>query len=152
MVDPTQTEYERVTELLGRPPSGKFKVVVRDNSGDPIVIRNYPVLDDGKPMPTLYWLVGEKLRSRIGTLESLGGVKTAEAEVDSDELVQAHLRYAKERDAEIPDSYQGHRPSAGVGGTRKGVKCLHAHYAWFLAGGDDPVGKWVHQQLEENNE
>ncbi len=67
----------------------------------------------------MYWLVGEKLRSRIGTLESLGGVKTAEAEVDPDELVQAHLRYAKERDAEIPDSYQGHRPSAGVGGTRK---------------------------------
>ena len=103
-------------------------------------------------MPTLYWLVGEELRSRIGTLESLGGVKAAEAEVDPNELAQAHLRYAKERDAEIPDSYKGHRPSAGVGGTRRGVKCLHAHYAWFLAGGDDPVGKWVHQQLEENNE
>jgi hypothetical protein len=23
------------------------------------------------------------------------------------------------------------------------VKCLHAHYAWFLAGADDPVGRWV---------
>jgi uncharacterized protein len=28
------------------------------------------------------------------------------------------------------------------------VKCLHAHYAWWLAGGDDPVGAWVHEQLE----
>jgi len=27
------------------------------------------------------------------------------------------------------------------------VKCLHAHYAWFLAGGDDPVGRWVDQRL-----
>ena len=26
---------------------------------------------------------------------------------------------------------------------RRGVKCLHAHYAWHLAGGDDPVGRWV---------
>jgi hypothetical protein len=34
-----------------------------------------------------------------------------------------------------------------VGGTRQGVKCLHAHYAWFLAGGDDPVGRWVAGQL-----
>jgi hypothetical protein len=27
------------------------------------------------------------------------------------------------------------------------VKCLHAHYAWYLAGGDDPVGAWVEQRL-----
>ena len=38
-------------------------------------------------------------------------------------------------------------PSGGVGGTRQGVKCLHAHYAWFLAGGDDPVGRWVERRL-----
>jgi exopolyphosphatase/pppGpp-phosphohydrolase len=24
---------------------------------------------------------------------------------------------------------------------------LHAHYAWYLAGGDDPVGRWVAEQL-----
>jgi hypothetical protein len=28
------------------------------------------------------------------------------------------------------------------------VKCLHAHYAWYLAGGDDPVGRWVADHLE----
>ncbi|NDH11910.1 MAG: DUF501 domain-containing protein, partial [Actinobacteria bacterium] len=39
------------------------------------------------------------------------------------------------------------RPSAGVGGTRRGVKCLHAHYAWYLAGGDDPVGRWVAERF-----
>jgi hypothetical protein len=27
------------------------------------------------------------------------------------------------------------------------VKCLHAHYAWYLSGGDDPVGRWVEQHL-----
>jgi hypothetical protein len=36
---------------------------------------------------------------------------------------------------------------AAVGGTRVGVKCLHAHYAWYLAGGDDPVGRWVAAHL-----
>jgi exopolyphosphatase/guanosine-5'-triphosphate,3'-diphosphate pyrophosphatase len=27
------------------------------------------------------------------------------------------------------------------------VKCLHAHLAWYLAGGGDPVGRWVTHQL-----
>jgi hypothetical protein len=35
-----------------------------------------------------------------------------------------------------------------VGGTREGVKCLHAHYANLLAGADDPVGRWTAEQLE----
>jgi hypothetical protein len=33
--------------------------------------------------------------------------------------------------------------SGGVGGTRVGVKCLHAHLANYLAGHDDPVGRLV---------
>jgi exopolyphosphatase/guanosine-5'-triphosphate,3'-diphosphate pyrophosphatase len=35
-----------------------------------------------------------------------------------------------------------------VGGTRRGVKCLHAHYAFHLAGGDDPVGVEVARTVE----
>ena len=27
------------------------------------------------------------------------------------------------------------------------MKCLHAHYAFHLAGGDDPVGRWVAARL-----
>ena len=46
-------------------------------------------------------------------------------------------------DALIPVDYSGPRPSGGVGGTRHGVKCLHAHVAWWLAGGDDVVGAWA---------
>ena len=48
-----------------------------------------------------------------------------------------------------PPPHPGPRPTGGVGGTRQGVKCLHAHYAWFLAGGDDPVGRWVDARLRE---
>jgi hypothetical protein len=47
----------------------------------------------------------------------------------------------------VPPGWRGPRPSGGVGGTRTGVKCLHAHYAWYLAGGDDPVGRWVAARL-----
>ncbi|MBC8364971.1 MAG: DUF501 domain-containing protein [Actinobacteria bacterium] len=146
---PTDDERALVERLLGRPPLGAFEIVVRDPDGQPIVIVNHPFLDDGRPMPTRYWLVGADLRSRVGTLESEGGVRAAEAAVDATELADAHRLYAAEREAAIPAAHEGPRPSGGVGGTRQGVKCLHAHYAWHLAGGDDPVGRWVEAQLLE---
>ena len=140
-------DFSQVALLLGREPAGDFEVVVRNGSGAPAVIRNAPILHDGRPMPTRYWLVEERLRRLVGRLESEGGVRAAEAAVDSDELAAAHARYAAERDAAVPEGHRGPVPSAGVGGTRRGVKCLHAHYAWHLAGGDDPVGRWVAEHL-----
>jgi len=139
-------DVARVTALLGRPPQGPFEVVVRDDSGEPVVIRNGPFLDDGTPMPTRYWLVGRREVLAVSRLEAAGGVQRAEAEIDADAIADAHRRYAAERDELVGDA-PGPRPSGGVGGTRQGVKCLHAHYAWFLAGGDDPVGRWVDRQL-----
>ena len=139
---------EQVEALLGRAPRGSYEVVVRADDGTPRVLRNAPILDDGTPMPTRYWLVGPDDVMRVSRLESAGGVRRAEAAVDPNDLADAHLRYADERDAAIPDGHAGHRPTAGVGGTRRGVKCLHAHYAWHLAGGDDPVGRWVAEHLD----
>lgn len=143
----TDHDHDAVAALLGRDPQAGFEVVVRDERGLPVVIRNEPLLDDGTPMPTRYWLVDALLRRRIGQLESEGGVRAAERAISSSELAAAHARYAAERDARVPEGHRGPRPSGGVGGTRQGVKCLHAHYAWFLAGGDDPVGRWVDQRL-----
>ncbi|HVM08932.1 MAG TPA: DUF501 domain-containing protein [Acidimicrobiales bacterium] len=145
------TVDERVAELLGRRPRGAYEVVVATGDGDPIVLKNAPLLDDGTPMPTLYWLVGEREHERVSRLEAAGGVRRAEAEVDAVEIAAAHERYAAERDALLPPDHQGPRPSGGVGGTRVGVKCLHAHYAFHLAGGDDPVGRWVAARLAEES-
>lgn len=145
---PDPADVAAVTELLGRPPMADFEVVVRRDDGLPVVIRNPPLLDDGTPMPTRYWLVDRDLVRRVGTLESEGGVRRAEAEVDPDELAAAHAAYAAERDAALPPGWTGPVPSGGVGGTRRGVKCLHAHLANHLAGGDDPVGRWVADHLD----
>jgi len=136
-----------VEALLGRPVQGDFEVVVRHADGSPVVLCNAPLLDDGTPMPTRYWLVGEPERTVVSRLEAAGGVRAAEAELDPELIADAHRRYASERDAAIPADHVGHRPTGGVGGTRQGVKCLHAHYAWHLAGGDDPVGRWVEDHL-----
>lgn len=143
-------DRDMVRTLLGREPQGEFEVVVRDEQGWPVVIRNAPLLDDGTPMPTRYWLVGEDVVRRVSRLEAAGAVREAERQVDAAVLAEAHDRHARERDAAIPGDHTGPRPTGGVGGTREGVKCLHAHYAWFLAGGDDPVGRWVDEQLRES--
>ncbi len=140
-------ELEQVTRLLGRPPAAGLRVVLRSPQGAPAVIENAPFLNDGSPMPTRYWLVDPRLRAAVSALESGGGVRAAEAAVDPVVLARAHARYAAERDALIPAGHVGPRPSGGVGGTRAGVKCLHAHLAWWLVGGDDPVGAWVAERV-----
>lgn len=141
--DPTEPEREAVAALLGREPAGRFRVAVRRPDGTPAVIANAPLLDDGTPMPTTYWLVDPALREEVSRLEASGGVRQAEAAVDPVRLAEAHGRYAEARDTLLSPDHRGPRPSGGVGGTRQGVKCLHAHLAWWLAGGDDPVGDWV---------
>tara|TARA_B110000467_G_C18162638_1_gene390493 strand:- start:367 stop:627 length:261 start_codon:yes stop_codon:yes gene_type:complete len=82
-------------------------------------------------------------------LEGAGGVGRAEESIDSELLAKTHESYAKERNSHIADNHEGPRPFGGVGGTRRGVKCLHAHLAHRLAGGSDPVGEWVINQIAE---
>ena len=139
----SEEDRAAVEALLGREPAGPFDVVVRDQDGRPAVIANSPFLFDGTPMPTRYWLVDRSLRHTVSRLESTGGAAQAEASVGADRIAAAHARYAAERDALVPSDHQGPRPSGGVGGTRRGVKCLHAHLAWWLTGADDPVGEWA---------
>jgi hypothetical protein len=101
-------------------------------------------------MPTRYWLVDPDWNRAVSRLEAAGGVRDAEAEVDRGALASAHAAYAAERDAVVDPAHAGPRPFGGVGGTRTGVKCLHAHVAWRLAGGDDPVGDWVLARIPES--
>jgi len=136
-----------VEGLLGRRPAGDFEVVVRAEGGTPAVIENAPFLHDGTPMPTRYWLVDPALREAVSRLESAGGVRQAEAEIPPDRIAEAHERYRAARDAAVDPDRPGPRPSGGVGGTRQGVKCLHAHLAWWLTGADDPVGEWTARRI-----
>ncbi|MBM3730529.1 MAG: DUF501 domain-containing protein [Actinobacteria bacterium] len=148
----TEADVARITELLGRAPQGEFEVVVRRADGDPVVVRNAPLLADGTPMPTLFWLVGQGEYAAVSRLEAAGGVDRAEADIDPAVLEAAHHEYAALRSADLPEHHTGPAPSAGVAGTRRGVKCLHAHFAWWLAGGNDPVGEWVAQRIEYSPE
>lgn len=134
-----------VAAQISREPRSVVDVVARCPLGLPTVIKVPPHLDDGTPFPTTYWLTCPLASRRIGRLEGDGGVKRAEARIAADPEYAAHheatmVRYRTERDSLIGLDAPVNRPSGGVGGTRRGVKCLHAHYADHAAGNSNPVG------------
>lgn len=138
---------EMVMALLGRPPMGQYSVAVRRHDRSPVVLSNAPLLSDGTPMPTRFWLCDPMLVKSISHIESGGGVRRAEAEVPPEAIIQTHTIAEAERNSLIHAGYTGPRPFGGVGGTRKGVKCLHTHYANYLAGAPDAIGQWTHREL-----
>ena len=152
MTSASAADIARVTELLGRKPQGNFEVVIRDAHGDPVVVKNEPLLYDGTPMPTRYWLVGATEHIAVSRLESEGCIDLAESEIAPEAIQETHDAYARERDSAIPESHLGPRPHGGVAGTRVGVKCLHAHYANWLVTRTDVVGKWVAERLQNNQQ
>jgi exopolyphosphatase/guanosine-5'-triphosphate,3'-diphosphate pyrophosphatase len=142
-------DIEQVQQQLGRAPTTPFTVVARCAPGHPLGIRNEPLDAEGHPFPTLFWLTCPDAVRAVARLESSGEIARFNQRAEADpsfaaELARAHEEYAVERARTLPDA----RAWGGVGGTREGVKCLHAHYANHLAGGVDPVGAWVAGRVE----
>lgn len=141
-----------VEAQIGRQIRADSAPVSRCHLGLPVVVRVPPILDDGTPFPTLYWLTCPLATTRIARLEGAGGIKRLErkAEVDpvfGELLHSAHVSYAAERDAYLPPGASP-IPSGGVGGTSVGIKCLHAAYAHTRAGGANPAGELVAGWIE----
>jgi exopolyphosphatase / guanosine-5'-triphosphate,3'-diphosphate pyrophosphatase len=123
--------------------------MARCATGHPLVIRNHPVDAEGHPFPTLYWLTCPDAVKAVSRIESEGWIKRLDqqAEVDPElraALRHAHEEYALERGRLLP----GAEAWGGVGGSKAGIKCLHAHFAHFVAGGPDPIGAWVSKRID----
>jgi hypothetical protein len=144
--DASPEDLAVVESLLGRPLAGRCAIVVRHLDGRPVVIENEPHLRDGTPMPTLYWLVDPDLHTAVSRIEGESGVHRFEELVDEETLQRTHDDYAARR-SRATVRREGAQASGGVGGTRIGVKCLHAHLANFLVGADDPVGALVANEV-----
>ena len=146
-LDANDSDVTYVEATIGRPMVGRFAVVVRRTSGEPVVIENEPHMRDGTPMPTLLWLLDPEIHEAVSRLEGDGGVHRFEELVDPDALQATHDEYAQRRQRATL-RHEGPQPTGGVGGTRVGIKCLHAHLANFLAGFTDPVGEIVANTIE----
>ena len=133
---------------IGRDARGSVAVAARCRYGLPLVVRTAPLLPDGTPFPTLYWLACPAARVAVGRREA-GGGDPRRSEPGAAEPQQApahaaaHDSYLAQRDAIGP--LPG---DPGVGGLPGRVKCLHALYAHHAATGADPVGRIVSQAVD----
>ncbi|MDP9299590.1 MAG: DUF501 domain-containing protein [Actinomycetota bacterium] len=104
---------------------------------------------EGAPFPTTHWLTCPDAVKAVSRLEADGWIARLNERLDDDETFRAEVAAAHEEAAEdrARDLAEA-RAWGGVGGTRRGIKCLHAHYANRLGGGDDVVGRWVAERIE----
>ncbi len=145
---------------LGRPVRGEARVAARCVHGAVEVIATPPLLPDGTPFPTLYWLSCPLLQRSVSGLESGGFRDRLRRRLEEEpafaralrraegEYVKAREEWAKELQAadKVRGFFSGRE---GIGGTvAGGIKCLHAHLAYYLAGGKTPVGAEVAAALQ----
>jgi hypothetical protein len=140
----TAADLDRVRAQLGREPRGVVAVAHRCSCGQPDVVTTAPVLPDGTPFPTLYYLTCPRAAALVGTLEAEGVMRTMQDRLASDPGLaaayrSAHSRYLRDR-ARLGSPPELDEVSAGGMPTR--VKCLHALVAHGLAcgPGTNPLG------------
>ena len=143
-LDHSDADGALVEAQLGRPPRGRWRVARRCHLGIPMVVENHPVLDDGTPFPTLFWLTCPVLTKRAGQLEADARMRAMNAVIADDEDLRVRMgdaveRYRARRDERsvVPDG--GSPP----GGGPERIKCFHAHLAHELADPPNPVGALV---------
>jgi exopolyphosphatase/guanosine-5'-triphosphate,3'-diphosphate pyrophosphatase len=143
------SDVDVVRAQLGREPTTRFQVIVRCPVGHPLVIRNEPLDERGEPFPTTFWLTCPDAVRAVSRIEADGEIARLNERYEADPdfrtaVDRAHAEVEEERARLSPEA----QAWGGVGGTRRGIKCLHAHYANHLAGGDDVVGAAVATQVE----
>jgi len=106
-----------------------------------MVVENHPVLEDGAPFPTLFWLTCPMLLKRVSQLEAGGAMASLNERLNRDSDLKARLvdsiaMLTARRDSHAVIEESGAPP----GGGPDKVKCLHAHVAQELALPGDPAG------------
>jgi hypothetical protein len=147
---------------LGRTPQGLKSILKRCDKGFPQLVLTLPLLSQNIPFPTIYWLTCPFLNGKVATLESQGFIKQFQKWIEGDkkfkkDLLRAQKAYRDERKkmlsscSDFPDYAKDALEEVGVGGVSdlSKVKCLHAHYAHYLATGLNPIGGRVAELIGE---
>lgn len=143
----TETQWAQVATLLGREPRGLEDIPVVADSGQPRVIR-VASLVEGKPFPTLFWLVDPVLNYRIDQEEARGLIKDLQTRVNAESELRAsmqadHAAHIRLRDSFLAAEDRNTLQAAGfaevlqqrgIGGIAdfSRIRCLHTWYAAHL--------------------
>jgi len=141
---PIEADLEVVGKQLGRPARGVHAVAHRCPCGLPDVVETEPLLPDGSPFPTLYYLTCPRAASAIGRLEADGMMAEQTRRLGADADLRAAYRRAHENYLERRQQLGDDPRISGVsaGGMPTRVKCLHVLAAHALAAGPgvNPLG------------
>ena len=157
---------EYIITCLGREPRGLRAIAAWSADGKPAVIQVAPLVD-GKPFPTVFWLVDPATTLAIDRLEAAGTIAYLQAQVDASvELQRAmevdHRRHRARRASTMTSSEQQVLVDSGmirafeqrgVGGIQDPgrIRCLHA---WYAAHWVEPntIGQLVDRLLIESTD
>lgn len=143
------TDQTLLQAQLGRPARGAVAVAARCLCLAPVVVVSAPLLPDGTPFPTTYYLTLPPATAAISELESQGRMAQLSERLQQDEKFAA--AYAAAHEAFLADrsqlaaglgQSQLHINGISAGGMPNRIKCLHALAAHALAAGPgvNPVG------------
>ena len=146
-VSVTPEVISEIARLLGREPRGLRDVPVVSGVGKPQVIR-VASLVDGKPFPTLFWLIDPVICLRIDREEAGGLITALQERVDSDadlltQMIEDHRSHIALRDSFLTDEERQVLDATGFGValTTRGIggiadfsriRCLHTWYGAHL--------------------
>jgi len=138
---------DEIAQLLGREPRGLRDVPILSQAGQPQVIRVASIVD-GKPFPTLFWLIDPVICLRIDREEASGLITVFQERVDSDptlraKMIEDHRSHIALRDSFLTDEERQVLDGSGFGValTTRGIggiadfsriRCLHTWYGAHL--------------------
>jgi uncharacterized protein len=142
-------DAERAEAMIGRPLRGRSATAVRCAWGLPAVLRVDPALPDGTPFPTMFWLSCPLANKAVGRIEASGAMRGLNERLAEEEDLAAEYAAASERYVAARNRLGPRVPrDDSAGGMPVRVKCLHTLYGHYLATRDNPIGKWVAEQIE----
>jgi hypothetical protein len=152
-----------VAERLGREPRGFRDVAAFNEQGLPASIRVSSIVD-GKPFPTLYWLIDADLSLNIDRLEAGGWIARVQTEIASNaafrqRMQRDHTAHIALRDGYLLDEERKLLASnnmlsalskRGIGGISEPdrIRCFHTWYAAHMVV-PNAVGGIVDQLLAD---
>ena len=152
-----------VAERLGREPRGFRDVAAYNAKGLPASIRVSSIVD-GKPFPTLYWLIDAELSLHIDRLEAAGWIARVQSEIATNEAFRQRMQHDHAKHVALRDGYLldedrkllasnnmlAALSKRGIGGISEPdrIRCFHTWYAAHMVV-PNCVGKIVDRLLAD---
>ncbi len=157
---PSEKDLQILSRQIGRQPQGVVFVASRCERRKPRVMLTLPSLDSETPFPSIFWLTCPYLSRAAAGLEGSGFIKEMERKKEGntawrETYERDETRFVRLLEEMVDlvggDTLRERMGRRGIAGGKPGlIKCLHAHLAYYLVTGKDPVGRDCWRELTKS--